>query len=131
MRPRTRLMMKSCTSSTSGNCAATAFSRCSSSASLDDFFRLFDGRRLALDVCEDVGNLRDVAAHVGFEFGDLIMRVFERHALVEFDVLFDVKVAGEILHADVVHVEIVVRRDGADAVEDVFRTLRARQAAAP
>ena len=41
----------------------------------DDFFGLFDGRGLALDVGEDVGNFRHVAAHVGFEFGDLIVGV--------------------------------------------------------
>src|ERR1700686_2152613 len=91
------------------------------------FVWLFDGRRFALDVSENVGNLRDVAAHVGFQFGDLVVSFFEGHALVEFDMLLDVQPTVEILDADVVHVEIVVGGNGADAVEDVFGMLGARQ----
>src|ERR1700688_1502870 len=91
------------------------------------FVWLFDGRRFALDVSENVGNLRDVTAHVGFQFGDLVMRFFEGHALVEFNMLLHVQPTVEILDADVVHVEIVIGSDRADAVEDVFRMLGARQ----
>src|ERR1035441_2734505 len=93
----------------------------------EDFFWFLNSRRLALNVGEDVGNFRYVAAHVRFEFGYLIVRVLKRHALVEFDVLFDVELARNILHADVVHVEIPMRGHGADAVKDVLRTLRARK----
>src|SRR5579864_1168767 len=93
----------------------------------DQFFRALDGGGLALDVREDVGNLRDVAAHFGFEFGDLIVRIFQRHAFVEFDMLLDVEASGEILNADVVNVEISVRRDGPDAVKNIFAMLSARQ----
>src|SRR5271157_6587028 len=39
----------------------------------DQFFRPLDRSRLALDVGEDARNLRDIAAQVGFEFGDLIV----------------------------------------------------------
>src|ERR1700722_9181005 len=92
----------------------------------DNFLRLFNRRRLALDVGENVGFFRDVATHVGFEFSDLIVRALERHALVEFDVLLHVQAAGKILDADVVHIEILVGGHGSDPVEDVLRTLRAR-----
>ena len=56
----------------------------------DYFFGLFDGRGFAFDVSENVGDFRDVAAHVGFELGDLIVGLFERHAFVELDVLLNV-----------------------------------------
>jgi len=51
---------------------------------------------------------------------------FEGHALVQFDMLLDVEFAGEILHADVVHVQVV---PGATARirQDIFRPLGARQ----
>ena len=96
----------------------------------DHLFRLFDGCRLALDMRKDVGNFWDIAAHVRFEFGHLIVRILEGHALIEFDVLFDVQLAGEILNTDVVDVKVPVCGHGANAIEDILRTLRARQAAA-
>ena len=87
----------------------------------------FDGRGFAFDMSKDVGDLRHIVAHVGFEFGDLIVGALKCHALVEFEVLLDVKLAGEILDADVVDVEVVARGDGANAVENIFRALGARQ----
>ena len=87
----------------------------------------FDGGRFAFDMSKDVGDLRHIVAHVGFKFGDLVVRALKGHALVEFDVLLDVKLAGEILDADVVDVEVMSGGDGANAVEDVFRALGARQ----
>ena len=93
----------------------------------EHLFRLFDGGRFAFDVREDIENFRHVAAHVGFEFGDLIVSVFQRHALVEFNVLLDVEVAGKVLHADVMHVEVAARGHSANAVENVFRALGAGQ----
>src|ERR1700687_1065250 len=91
------------------------------------FVGLLDGGRFALDMSKDVGNLRDVAAHVGFQFGDPVVRVFERHALIEFNMLLHVQATVEILDADVMYVEIVIGSDRADAVEDVFGMLGARQ----
>ncbi len=55
------------------------------------------------------------------------MSGLESEALVEFHVLFDVEMAVEILNADVVDIEVVASRDGADAVEDVLRSLGTRQ----
>ena len=85
------------------------------------FVASLDGGGFTFDMGEDVTDLAHVAAHVGFELGDLIVSAFERHAFVELDVLLDMQLAGEILHADVVDVEVVARRDGANAVEDIFR----------
>ena len=88
---------------------------------------LFDGGRFAFDMGEDVGDLRHVVAHVGFKFGDLVVRALKGHALVEFDVLLDVKLAGEILDADVVDVQVVARGHGANAVEYILGALGARE----
>src|SRR5580700_8080445 len=93
----------------------------------DQFVAGFDGGGLAFDVRQDVGDLRDVVAHIGFEFGDQIVGGLQGQVLVEFDVLLDVEVAVEILHADVVNVEVVASGDGTNAVEDIFRTLGAGQ----
>ena len=41
--------------------------------------------------------------------------------------LLNVEMSVEILHADVVDVEVVTSRDRANAVEDILRTLRARK----
>src|SRR5580704_17423934 len=76
---------------------------------------------------QDVVDFGHVVAHVSFEIGDLIVGAFEGHALVEFDVLLDVKAPGEILHADVVDIEVVAGSDGADTVKDIFRALGARE----
>ena len=106
---------------------ATALRRRSRSASRTSSFRFLDGGRLAFDVGEDGGDFVHIVAHICFEFGDLIVGVLEGHALVEFNVLLNVEFAVEILHADVVDVQIVAGGDGANAVEDIFRTLGARQ----
>ena len=55
------------------------------------------------------------------------MGFLERHPLIQFDVLFDMEPSGEVLDADVVHVQIAVRGDRANAVEDVFGMLRTGQ----
>ena len=91
----------------------------------DQFITGFDGGRLAFDVSEDVVDLGDVVAHIGFEIGDTVVSAFQRHALVEFDMLLDVEAAGKILHADVMDVEIVASGDGADTIEDIFGALGA------
>ena len=49
--------------------------------------------------------------------GDAIVRGDEQHGLVEFEVEFDVNLAFDALHADVVHHEVVAQGGGADAVE--------------
>ena len=85
--------------------------------------RTLDSRRFHHDVV-DLGH---VVAHVSFEIGDLIVGAFKGHALVEFDVLLDVKAPGEILHADVVDVQVVAGSDGANTVEYIFRSLSPRQ----
>src|SRR5215472_15780185 len=69
-----------------------------------ELFRAFNRGRFALDVGEDVGDFWNVASHLGFQFGDLVMRVLEGHALVEFHVLLYVKLTCQILDADVMHI---------------------------
>jgi hypothetical protein len=87
----------------------------------------FYGRGLAFNVSKDGGDLGHVVAHVSFKFRDSIVGGLQAQVLVEFDMLLDVELAVEILHADVVDVEVVASGDGANAVEDVFRALGARQ----
>ena len=52
--------------------------------------------------------------HLRFQPGDAVVRFLQAEALVELDVLLDVQPAVEVLHADVMHVEIVARGDGAN-----------------
>src|SRR5215469_1393579 len=91
------------------------------------FFRSFDRRRLAFDVSKDLCDLRDVTAHVGFQVRDLVVSLLKRHPLVEFNVLLDMKLSSEVLHAYVVHIQISVSRDGSDAIKDVLRVLCPRE----
>ena len=47
---------------------------------------------------------------------------FHAELFIEFQVLLDVELAIQILHADVVDVEVVARGDGANPVEDILAT---------
>jgi len=116
----------SCISTISGNCPATRQLPLEAGVA-DHLVAGLDGGGLAFDVSEDVGDLGYVVAHVGFEFGDLVVGGLQGKVLIEFDMLLDVEMAVEILHADVVDVEVVASSDGPNAVEDVFRTLGARE----
>ena len=49
-----------------------------------------------------------------------IVRILQRHLLVQFQMLLHVQSPSKILHADLVHIEIVAGRHGADAVENVL-----------
>ena len=48
------------------------------------------------------------------------MGVAEGHGLVDFEVLFDVELAVERLHGDIVEDDVIACGDGADPVEDAF-----------
>ena len=87
---------------------------------MHQFVAGFDGGGLALDVSEDGGNFRDILANLGFEHGHAVVGFLQAQAFVEFEVLFHVQVALEILHADVVHVEVVAGGHGADAIENIL-----------
>jgi hypothetical protein len=52
------------------------------------------------------------------------MGLFEGHAFIKFDMLFDMEPASELLNTDVMHVEVPASCDTANAVEDVFGMLR-------
>ena len=67
---------------------------------------LDDGGGLGFDVGEDGGDLGDFAAHVGFERGDDVVGLAERHGLVDFEMLLDVQCAVVLLDADVVDGEV-------------------------
>src|SRR6267154_595367 len=60
----------------------------------NQFIRLFNGRGFAFDMSEDFSDLRHVTTHVSFEISDLIVGTLEGHALIEFNMLLDVELAG-------------------------------------
>ena len=93
----------------------------------NQFLRLLDCGRFAFDVSKYFSNLRHVVADVSFEIGYLIVSALEGHTFVEFNMLFDVEFAGEVLNADVVNVQVVPGGDGPNTVEDIFGTLGTRQ----
>src|SRR5450755_4422849 len=80
----------------------------------------FDGGRLTLDVGQDARYFWNVVAHLAFQPCYTVVSVLERHALIEFNMLLDMQGATDVLHADVVHVEIVPGGHGADAIEQAF-----------
>ena len=88
---------------------------------MHQFVTGLDGGGLALDVGEDKQQFFGRPGEFGLEHGHAVVGFLQAQAFVEFEVLFDVEVALEILHADVVHVELVAGGDGADAIENVFR----------
>src|SRR6476661_8169877 len=94
---------------------------------VQEFVAGLDGGGLALDVGEDGRNFRHVLANFGFEDGDAVVSFFQAEILVEFEVLFHVQASLEILHADVVDVEIVASGDSADAIENILGAPGPRQ----
>ena len=93
---------------------------------MQQFVAGLDGCGFAFDVGEDRGNFRDVLANLGFENGHAVVGFLQAKAFVEFEMLFDVQVSLEILHAHVVHVEIVARGHGPDAIENILGAQSAR-----
>src|SRR6202142_4007664 len=92
----------------------------------NDLFSGFDGGRFTFDMGKDGCDLRDLGAHFGFQAGNFVVCLFHAETLVEFQMLFDVQLAIQILHADVMHVEVVARSHSANAVENIFRAAGAR-----
>src|SRR5690242_15953161 len=66
-----------------------------------------DGRWFALDMGEDGGDLRHFRPDLGFKMRHQIMRVLQAHGLVEFEMLFHMEWAAEVLDADVMNAEVV------------------------
>src|SRR5271165_789780 len=85
-----------------------------------------DGRGFALNVSQNVGNFADVVFHLAFEARDAVVGFLQAEPLVQLDVLLNVQSACEVLHADVMHVEIVARGDRADLIEEAFLAAGAR-----
>src|SRR5579872_324054 len=86
----------------------------------------FDGRGLAFNVGQDGGNLRHFLFDFRLQLRDLLVRFHKVEPLIELEMLLDVQLVAELLHADVVDVEGAARSHGANAVKNIFRVLRAR-----
>jgi hypothetical protein len=93
----------------------------------DDLFGHFNGGGLALNVSQDIGDLGDLVTDAGFQLRDLVVGLFEGHAFIEFYVLLDMEAPAKLLDTDIVHIEIAVSGDAANAVEDIFGMLRTRE----
>ena len=74
---------------------------------------------------KDGRDLRNLGAHLRFQAGHFIVSVLHAELFVEFEMLLHMQMSIQILHADVVHVEVVASGDGPDAVENIFRPARA------
>ena len=48
------------------------------------------------------------------------MGIFQTQALIELQMLFDVQLAAEILHADIVQINVMPGRHGAHPVKDIL-----------
>src|SRR5215471_4541 len=75
---------------------------------------------LTLNVSEDRGNLRDLGPDFSFEPRNYVVGLLQAEGLVEFQVLFDVEPSCQILHADIVHAEVVTRSHSPYAIENVL-----------
>src|SRR5664279_3922402 len=80
----------------------------------------FDGSGLTLDVSQDARYFGNVAPHLAFQPCDPVVSVLERHALIQFNMLLHMQRAMDVLHTDVVDVEIVPGGHGANAIEQAF-----------
>src|SRR5208283_3505808 len=83
-----------------------------------NLFAGFNRRRLALNVGENGRNLGDFRPHLSLQTGDFVMRLFHTELLIQFQMLFYVQFSCQILHADVMYVEVVVGRYRSNPVED-------------
>ena len=72
------------------------------------------------------GNLWDVTADFGFEHGNAVMSVLQAESLVQFEVLLDMQVSSQVLDAHIMHVQVIARGHGPDAVKNILRIHRAR-----
>src|SRR5664279_750061 len=80
----------------------------------------FDGSGLTLDVSQDARYFGNVAPHLAFQPCDPVVSVLERHSLIQFNMLLHMQRAMDVLHTDVVHVEVVPGGHGANAIEQAF-----------
>ena len=70
---------------------------------------------------EDGRNFRHIAADLGFEQSDAVMSFLQAQVLVQFKVLLNVEMAMQVLHTDIMYVEILARRHGTNLVKNIFR----------
>ena len=84
------------------------------------FISAFNRRRFAFDVSQDGGDFRYIPPNLRFQERYPVVSLQQSKPLIQLQMLFDVKTPTQILHADIVHIEIVPRRHGPNAVEDVL-----------
>ena len=87
---------------------------------LDNFFGLFDGGVLALDMGENRVDLRRLAQDFGLEAGDKTVCLKQRHLFIELNVLLHAQASMVRLHAQFMHARRCCARPPPDAVEDAF-----------
>src|SRR5882762_11599061 len=78
----------------------------------------FNCRWLTFDMRQDGRDFRDLGAHLRFQSGNFIVRLLHAELLIEFQMLFHMQLPIQVLHADVMHVEVVAGSHGADAVKN-------------
>ena len=69
--------------------------------------------------------------HLRFQAGHPVMSVLEAEGFVQLDVLLDMQLSVDVLNADVMHVQIIARGHGANAVEQAFLAAGAGYARSP
>ncbi len=89
----------------------------------------FDGRGLAFNVGKDVRNFRNFLTNFRFEPTHMLVRNSQRHLLIHFQVLLNVKTTMQVLNAHIMHIQVVPRGDRAHPVKNIFRRTRTRDRA--
>src|SRR5690348_16972832 len=90
---------------------------------LHDLVSAFNGGRFTFDMGQYGVDLGHFVTDFCFQDCDPVMRVFQAEPFVKFEMLLDVQISPEILHADVVHVEVVPSRDCPYTVKNILAML--------
>src|SRR5882757_6976399 len=91
------------------------------------FLTRLNGRGFALNVGQDAIHFWNFHSNFRLELRDAIMSFLQLEVFIEFQVLFHMQLPFQILHANVMHVDVVPGGNGADAVENAFIQLRPGQ----
>ena len=75
---------------------------------------------------KDRSDFRDLRTDFVFEGRNLIVRILHGEPLVHFEVLLDVQRAIQVLNTDIVDIEIMASRNGANAIEKILAPSGAR-----
>ena len=80
----------------------------------------FNCGRFAFDVGEDRCNFGILPSDLGLHVGYAIMRLLQRKLLIHLEVLFYMQPAVQILHADIVNIQIVPGSNRAHPIKYIF-----------